>query len=61
MPHDGHDHGHAHGPHNHHPKATSDNERRVLIVLALTGSYMVVEVIGGVISGSLALIADVTC
>ncbi len=58
MPHDGHDHGHAHGPHNHHPKATSDNERRVLIVLALTGSYMVVEVIGGVISGSLALIAD---
>ena len=58
MPHDGHDHGQAHGPHNHHPKATTDNERRVLIVLALTGTYMVVEVIGGVISGSLALIAD---
>ncbi|MGY8997314.1 MAG: cation diffusion facilitator family transporter, partial [Alphaproteobacteria bacterium] len=54
MPHDGHDH----AGHNHHPKATTDNERRVLIVLALTGSYMVVEVIGGVISGSLALIAD---
>jgi cobalt-zinc-cadmium efflux system protein len=58
MSHDGHDHGHGGGAHHHHPKATSDNERRVLIVLALTGSYMVVEVIGGVISGSLALIAD---
>ena len=32
--------------------------RRVLIALALTGTFMVVEVIGGILSGSLALLAD---
>lgn len=34
------------------------NIKRVQIALALTGTYMVVEVIGGIISGSLALLAD---
>lgn len=34
------------------------NMRRVLLALALTGSFMVVEVIGGILSGSLALLAD---
>jgi cobalt-zinc-cadmium efflux system protein len=34
------------------------NMRRVLIALVLTGSFMVVEVIGGILSGSLALLAD---
>ena len=38
--------------HEHH------NFRRVLIALGLTASFMVVEVIGGIISGSLALLAD---
>lgn len=32
--------------------------RRVLIALALIGTFMVVEVIGGILSGSLALLAD---
>ncbi|MGB5165705.1 MAG: cation diffusion facilitator family transporter, partial [Woeseiaceae bacterium] len=32
--------------------------RRVIIALLLTGAFMIVEVIGGVISGSLALLAD---
>jgi len=32
--------------------------RRVLIALTLTGVFMVVEVIGGILSGSLALLAD---
>lgn len=32
--------------------------RRVLIALILTGVFMVVEVIGGILSGSLALLAD---
>lgn len=32
--------------------------RRVLIALALTGSFMIVEVIGGILAGSLALLAD---
>ena len=34
------------------------NMRRVLIALVLTGAFMVVEVIGGILSGSLALLAD---
>jgi cobalt-zinc-cadmium efflux system protein len=34
------------------------NLRRVLIALVLTASFMIVEVIGGIISGSLALLAD---
>ena len=36
----------------------SGNMKRVLIALALTGSFMVVEVIGGILAGSLALLAD---
>jgi cobalt-zinc-cadmium efflux system protein len=36
----------------------NSNMRRVLIALLLTGTFMVVEVIGGVLSGSLALLAD---
>jgi len=35
-----------------------DNMRRVVIALLLTGTFMVVEVIGGILSGSLALLAD---
>ena len=46
-------HDHAHGSH-----GTGDNERRLLWTLALTAGYMVVQVIGGVLSGSLALLAD---
>ncbi len=34
------------------------NSRRVLIALVLTGTFMIVEVIGGILSGSLALLAD---
>ncbi len=34
------------------------NMQRVLIALLLTGTFMVVEVIGGILSGSLALLAD---
>ena len=40
---------------NTHP---NNNMRRVTIALFLTATFMVVEVIGGVISGSLALLAD---
>ena len=36
----------------------NSNMRRVIIALVLTGTFMVVEVIGGIISGSLALLAD---
>jgi cobalt-zinc-cadmium efflux system protein len=36
----------------------SGNMKRVVIALALTGSFMIVEVIGGILAGSLALLAD---
>jgi cobalt-zinc-cadmium efflux system protein len=48
-------HGHDHHGHDHHH---TGNMRRVIIALVLTGSFMIVEVIGGIISGSLALLAD---
>jgi cobalt-zinc-cadmium efflux system protein len=36
----------------------NSNLRRVTIALVLTGVFMIVEIIGGVLSGSLALLAD---
>lgn len=62
--HDHHDdHGHDHGDHDHHghshaPTVTADSERRVRWAMALTGGFMLVEVVGGMLSGSLALLAD---
>lgn len=50
-----HSHGHSHG---HNRDHTGGNMRRVVIALVLTGTFMVVEVIGGILSGSLALLAD---
>lgn len=47
MPHDHHHHDHAHG-----------NEKRALIAAALTASFMGVELVAGILTGSLALIAD---
>lgn len=53
-----HAHDHAHGhDHDHHP-AVSGNERRVLWALGVTAVFFVAELVGGVISGSLALLAD---
>lgn len=49
--HDHHDH------HDHHSHNTTDRNA-LAIAAVLTGSFMVIEVIGGVLSGSLALIAD---
>lgn len=44
--------------HPHAQSSNSSNLRRVMIALVLTGSFMLVEVIGGILSGSLALLAD---
>lgn len=49
-------HGHEHD-HDHH-SAISGNERRVLWALIVTMIFLVAEVVGGVVSGSLALLAD---
>lgn len=54
----GHDHhGHDHD-HDHVPKVTADNEGKVLIAFVITFLFMLVEAVGGYISGSLALLAD---
>jgi cobalt-zinc-cadmium efflux system protein len=50
-----HGHSHRHGSDDH---AHGANERSVGIAALLTGAFMVVEVIGGVMAGSLTLIAD---
>lgn len=56
--HDHHDHAHAHGhTHGDHSHGMG-NEKRVMFAMWLTGGFMVLEAVGGVISGSLALIAD---
>src|SRR3546814_5413224 len=44
--------GHSHGG------GSTRNERRVAFGACLTGAFMLAEVAGGLISGSLALIAD---
>ena len=43
--------------HDHHP-SVSDNQRRLLIALAITGVMTVVELVGGLLSNSLALLGD---
>lgn len=51
-----HSHGHAHG--HDHSHAHGANERRVFWAMLLTAGFMLAEVAGGIISGSLALLAD---
>ncbi|WP_116597181.1 cation diffusion facilitator family transporter [Primorskyibacter marinus] len=57
MPHD-HNHDHSSGGHHHAPKVRSENEKVVLVAFLLTFCFMLAELIGGLLSGSLALIAD---
>ena len=61
--HAGHDHdhdhaGHDHAGHSHAPTVSAGNERVVLTGFLLTAGFMIAEVIAGLLSGSLALIAD---
>ena len=61
-----HDHGHGHGAGHGHSQGPGPgrsqghglNRSRVLLALCLTGGFIVIEVIGGLMSGSLALLAD---
>ena len=61
-----HTHSHPHSPardhdHGSHPRRSHPHEGprgRLRWVLALTASFMVVEAVGGIVSGSLALLAD---
>ena len=52
-----HDHDHDHA-HDHHHGGDEKNASRIGIAALLTGGFMVVELAGGIISGSLALLAD---
>ena len=58
--HDDHDHsGHDdHGHHDHAHDLRGTSRRSLIVALVLITSYMFAEVVGGVLSGSLALIAD---
>ncbi|MEL6956018.1 MAG: cation transporter, partial [Pseudomonadota bacterium] len=51
-----HDHSHAHG-HVHVHGDSSDARKRVALAALLTFGFMVAEVIGALVSGSLALLA----
>lgn len=44
--------------HDHSQHNNEGNMRRVVFALCLTGTFMIVELIGGILSGSLALLAD---
>jgi cobalt-zinc-cadmium efflux system protein len=55
----GHDHTHHHHGHSHAaPDASGVNEQRLRLAAILTGGFMVAAAVGGVLSGSLALLAD---
>ena len=59
--HGGHDHAHAHGDsptgHSHAPSAQADR-RWLTVALALIAGFMAVEVVAGLLAGSLALLSD---
>ena len=46
------------GQHNHEVTATGEHRKRLIVVLVTTCAVLIVEVIGGPIAGSLALLAD---
>ncbi|WP_281301451.1 MULTISPECIES: cation diffusion facilitator family transporter [unclassified Iodidimonas] len=52
-------HSHSHGAlHSHGGGHDHQNERRTFFAMLLIGGFMLIEVAGGLISGSLALLAD---
>ncbi|MBW3545877.1 MAG: cation diffusion facilitator family transporter, partial [Bacteroidetes bacterium] len=56
-----HNHGHAHGPHHththgHHGQA--QGAKNILIALLLNFGFTIIEIIGGLLSNSLAVISD---
>lgn len=54
----GHEHGHGHGAHAGHVHAAGADEWRVAWAFAIIVVFLAVQVAGGVVSGSLALLAD---
>ena len=57
--HAGHDHGHAHAhAGSAHGTSSASSARRLALSLAVTAGIMVAEAVGGILSGSLALVSD---
>ena len=57
--HSGHDHhDHGHGGHDHAAELRGASKRSLTLSLIMISGYMVAEVVGGILSGSLALLAD---
>ena len=52
-----HDHDHSHAGHSHSPSAHADR-RWLTVALALIAAFMGVEVVAGLLAGSLALLSD---
>jgi cobalt-zinc-cadmium efflux system protein len=55
------EHGHDHGGHHHHGHSHASgvtDQKRIAWAFAIIFTFMVVEVIGGIYAGSLALLAD---
>ncbi|MEO1008705.1 MAG: cation diffusion facilitator family transporter [Planctomycetota bacterium] len=53
-----HGHGHSHGHGHHHPELESASDTPLVIAVVINVLLTVVELVAGVLSGSLALIAD---
>lgn len=53
----GHDHDHGHAGHTHAPSAGADR-RWLTVALALIAGFMGVEIVAGLLAGSLALLSD---
>ena len=55
----GHTHQHGSAPHGAHGgSAAGQNQTRLMIVLGLTTTYLIIEVVGGLLTNSLAMLAD---
>ncbi|WP_042353998.1 cation diffusion facilitator family transporter [Bacillus rubiinfantis] len=53
-----HHHGHAHGHGHSHSHAHTSNKKALLSAFLLIAAFMIVEVIGGLLTNSLALLSD---
>jgi len=51
-------HFHEHGDHDHRHSHRAVERRRLALTMSLTGGMMVVEIVGGLLTGSLALLSD---
>ncbi|PKL91492.1 MAG: cation transporter [Candidatus Goldiibacteriota bacterium HGW-Goldbacteria-1] len=52
--HEGHDHNHSHGHHHHHVQG----EKGLVLSIIINAGITAAEIIGGILSGSLALLSD---